>query len=157
MSAPGNGVQEDLTELFRATILEHARHPRNRGATLVAPDIESRAGNISCGDRATLRLCVDDAGIVTAIEWEGDGCAISQASLSMMSRAVLGKSLAEIDQLIAAFYRLVRGDAGPVGMHLGELEALEGVRRFPARMKCASLGWQALGDGIARYRSRESA
>src|SRR4051812_6731895 len=112
---------DDLSALFRATILEHSRHPRNYGTSLTAPDIEMKGVNTSCGDRVTLRLCIDDAGIVSAIEWDGQGCAISQASISMMTRMVRGKSLAEIAQIIAAFQSLLAGESMPGGIALGEL------------------------------------
>lgn len=155
---PRNIAQEDdLNELFRATILEHARHPRNRGASLTTPDIETHGANTTCGDRVTLRLCVDDAGSVTAIEWEGRGCAISQASASMMTRAVRGRSLAEIEDLIGSFREFLGGEAPPADAHLGELEALGGVRRFPVRVNCALLGWHALDEGVAEYRARSAA
>ncbi len=141
----------DLTELFRATILEHARHPRNQGTSLTAPDIESHGVNASCGDRITLRLCVDDAGIVNAIEWEGQGCAISQASVSMMTRVVKGKALPEVERIIEAFRGFLKGEAIPDGIQMGELEALTGVRQFPVRVKCALLGWRTLQEGIGHY------
>jgi nitrogen fixation protein NifU and related proteins len=157
MSAAGVTPHDDLQELFRATILDHSRHPRNRGATLTAPDIEAHGVNTSCGDRVALRLCVDDAGMVTAIEWEGQGCAISQASISMMTRATAGKSLVEVERIIESFRNFLADDAPPGEVHLGELEALAGVRHFPIRARCALLGWHALETGIAEYRVRRAA
>ena len=154
MSAAETAARDDLTELFRATILDHARRPRNRGTSLTAPDIETHGVNASCGDRVTLRFCVDGSGTITAIEWEGQGCAISQASVSMMTRAVTGKSLAEVGRIIEAFHRFLRGEPVPDAVRLGELEALASVRRFPMRVKCAWLGWQALKDGIATAQAR---
>ena len=154
MSAAETASRDDLTELYRATILEHARHPRNRGASLTAPDIETHGVNASCGDRVTLRLCVDESGTITAIEWEGEGCAISQASVSMMTRAVQGRPLAEAERVVEAFHQFLRGEPVPDAVRLGELEALAGVRRFPMRVKCALLGWQALKEGIATAQAR---
>ncbi len=154
MSSAQIPAQGDLSDLFRATILEHSRHPRNQGTGLTAPDIEQRAVNASCGDRVTLRLCVDEAGRIAAIEWDGQGCAISQASISMMTRAVQGKSLAEADRIVAAFRAFLKGEEAPNDVRLGELAALTGVRQFPTRVRCALLGWQALANGIAEYRVR---
>ena len=156
MSAAETTVEDDLAELFRATILEHARHPRNRETNLTAPDIETRGVNASCGDRVTLRLCVDESGVITAIEWEGQGCAISQASVSMMTRAVKGRPLAEAERVINAFHQFIRGEHDPEAVPLGELQALAGVRRFPMRVKCALLGWQALEEGIAAAQARHT-
>lgn len=154
MSAAESPAPDDLTELFRATILEHARHPRNRGTRLAAPDSETDGVNASCGDRVTLRFRVDGNGTITAIEWQGEGCAISQASVSMMTRAVKGRSLAEAERVIEAFHRCIHGEPIPDGVRLGELEALAGVRQFPMRVACAWLGWGALKTGIAEYRAR---
>lgn len=154
MSATETTSRDDLTELFRATILEHARHPRNRGTSLTAPDIETHGVNASCGDRVTLRLCVDESGTITAIEWEGEGCAISQASVSMMTRAVKGRPLAEAERVIKAFRQFLRGEPVPEAVQLGELEVLAGVRRFPMRVKCALLGWHALEEGVATAQAR---
>jgi len=154
MSAAETTARDDLTELFRATILEHARRPRNQGTRLTAPDSETHGVNASCGDRVRLRFCVDGNGTITAIEWEGEGCAISQASVSMMTRAVKGRSLAEAERVIAAFHRCMHGEPIPDGVRLGELEALAGVRQFPMRVRCAWLGWGALTTGIAEYRAR---
>ncbi len=154
MNATQIPAQGDLNDLFRATILEHSRHPRNYGAGLAAPDIEQRAVNASCGDRVTLRLSVDTAERITAIEWDGQGCAISQASVSMMTRAVQGKSLAEAERIVAAFRAFLKGEETPNDVRLGELAALTGVRQFPTRVRCALLGWQALATGIAEYRAR---
>lgn len=156
MSLAETASRDDLTELYRATILEHARHPRNQGTSLTAPDIETHGINASCGDRVTLRFCVDEGGTIIAIEWEGQGCAISQASISMMTRAVKGRSLAEAERIIETFRRFLHGEPVLEAVRLGELEALASVQRFPVRVKCAWLGWQALEDGIATARARQS-
>lgn len=152
MSTAIVGTKDDLDDLYRATILEHYRHPRNRGSAIISPTIAADGVNASCGDRVSLRLCVDDAGLITAMEWEGQGCAISQASVSMMTRLMTGKSIAEAERIIVAFRTLLRGEPVPAESNLGELRALESVRRFPARMRCALLGWQTLADGVACYR-----
>lgn len=151
MSSLRAGEQDDLRELFREIVLEHYRHPRHRGNTLTAPDIAARGVNASCGDSVNLRAVVDDGGNVTAIEWDGQGCAISQASVSMMTRAVQGKTLAEVERFIDAFRAFLRDEAVPPDIRLGELEAMAGVRQFPVRVRCALLGWHTLKDGIAAY------
>jgi nitrogen fixation NifU-like protein len=157
MNAAEATMGDELAELFRATILDHARHPRNRGTNLTAPDIETHGVNASCGDRVSLRLCVDGSGMITAIEWEGQGCAISQASVSMMTRAVKGQPLAEAERVMKAFHQFLRSEHDPEAVPLGELQALAGVRRFPTRVKCASLGWDALAEGIAVAQARQKA
>lgn len=151
MSAARATTQDDLHDLFREIILEHYRHPRNRGNALDAPDIAAHGVNSSCGDSVNLRAVVDGAGIVTAIEWDGQGCAISQASVSMMTRAVWGKPLAEVERIIEAFRAFLKSEDVPPDIRLGELEAMSGVRQFPVRVRCALLGWHTLKDGIAEY------
>jgi len=142
---------DELRELFRETILEHYRHPRNRTTAITDPDIVAHGAHTSCGDSVHLRLRLDDAGSIAAIEWDGQGCAISQASTSMMTRRMTGKTLAEAEEIVAEFRALLRGEAIPGGAEWGELHALEGVRQFPVRMRCALLGWEALANGITRY------
>lgn len=151
MSATPTSTRDELDDLFRATILEHSRHPRNRGTGITDPDIAADGANAACGDHVHLRLRLDAAGHIAAIEWDGQGCAISQASISMMTRQMVGKTLPEAARIIAAFRALLRGDPVTPEVNLGESVALAGVRQFPVRMRCALLGWQTLADGINRH------
>jgi nitrogen fixation NifU-like protein len=147
-----------LEDLYREIILDHYRSPRNRGELPTPPALSAEGFNPLCGDEVVLYLDVDTAGKVTDIKTGGQGCSISQASTSMMSAAVKGKSISEARQLITAFKALMSihesklegGDATAAteeaiaGVRLGDLEALQGVVKFPVRIKCATLAWNTL-------------
>jgi nitrogen fixation NifU-like protein len=134
-----------LDDLYREVILDHYSHPRNRGV-LNPADVVREGANPLCGDELKLSLVVRD-GIVRDIRFEGKGCSISQASASMMTECVKGQPVAEAQRLIAAFKAMMRGEAPGAG-DLGDLEALQGVRKFPVRVKCATLGWVTLEDAL---------
>lgn len=139
-----------LEELYREVILDHYRNPRNRG-TLDAPTAQGDGNNPMCGDSVHIDVVMED-GVLTDIAVSGQGCSISQSSASMMSDAVKGKTVAEIRDLTARFKAMMDIDAdGDVGIDpdrpgaaLGDLEALQGVRQFPVRIKCANLAWTTL-------------
>jgi nitrogen fixation NifU-like protein len=137
----------ELTELYREVILDHNRQPRNFGR-LDPHDAEARGHNPLCGDRLTLTL-LRDGDRLTDLSFEGNGCAISLASASMMSEAVKGRSRAEIEALFTRVHALLTTQ-GASGAELGKLAALSGVREFPARVKCASLCWHTLNAALAR-------
>ncbi|MGB2756233.1 MAG: SUF system NifU family Fe-S cluster assembly protein [Acidimicrobiia bacterium] len=148
-----------LEDLYREIILDHYRAPRNRGELPAPPATRTEGFNPLCGDEIVVTLLVDD-GIVTDIKVSGQGCSISQASSSMMTTAVKGKPVAEARQLIAAFKGLMsiheahlEGDEGAelaseTPVRLGDLEALQGVVKFPVRIKCATLAWNVLAEGL---------
>jgi nitrogen fixation NifU-like protein len=133
----------DLRDLYQEVILDHGRHPRNHQR----PENANRhaAGyNPLCGDRVTVYLRVED-GVVRAAGFEGNGCAISTASGSMMTEALTGKSEAEARALYAAFHDAMTGKPAAAGaVPLGKLEVFHGVREFPIRVKCATLAWHTL-------------
>ncbi len=133
-----------LDDLYREVILDHYSHPRNKG-TLTPADVVQEGANPLCGDEIRLSLIVRD-GIVRDVKFEGKGCSISQASASMMTERIKGQPIAEAQRLIAAFKALMRGEASIDD--LGDLEALQGVRKFPVRVKCATLGWVTLEQAI---------
>ena len=147
-----------LEDLYREISLDHYRSPRNRGELPTPPALSAEGFNPLCGDEVVLYLNVDAEGNVTDIKTGGQGCSISQASTSMMGAAVKGKSIAEARQLITAFKALMSihesklegGDATAAteeaiaGVRLGDLEALQGVVKFPVRIKCATLAWNTL-------------
>jgi len=152
-----------LEDLYREIILDHYRSPRNRGELPVPPAHKVEGFNPLCGDEVVLYLDIDDDGeTVRDIKIEGQGCSISQASTSMMSAAVRGKSVDEVRRLIRAFKALMsihestlagEGDGSDLaadleGVRLGDLEALQGVVKFPMRIKCATLAWNTLQQGI---------
>jgi nitrogen fixation NifU-like protein len=160
-----------LEDLYREIILDHYRSPRNRGELPVPPAQKVEGFNPLCGDEVVLYLDVDpDSGTVRDIKIEGQGCSISQASTSMMSAAVKGKPLEEVRRLISAFKALMSihgsklegdGDGADLaadleGVRLGDLEALQGVVKFPVRIKCATLAWNTLQQGLDETESSVS-
>jgi nitrogen fixation NifU-like protein len=147
----------DLDDLYREVILDHYRSPRNR-RSLEAVDIETRGFNPFCGDEVVLQLKLDQAGLIDEISQGGHGCSISQASASILSDLVRGKTLEEGEKLSGAFREMMRGEelSNDQLNAMGDLEALQGVRKFPIRIKCALLPWAALDDGVAEYRTRQS-
>jgi len=135
-----------LRELYQETILDHARHPRNVGE-LASADGQAEGKNPICGDEVSLQLAIN-SGRVETVRFRGRGCALSQASASMLTEAVEGRSLAEVETLTATVERMVRGE-GIDGAELGELEVLQGVAKVPVRIKCALLSWKVLRQALA--------
>ena len=148
-----------LEDLYREIILDHYRTPRNRGE-LPPPAAHAVGHNPLCGDEIDVYLQVD-AGVVTDVKVGGQGCSISQSSASMMSQAVKGKSLAEVKALVRRFKGMMSivtedlqapDDASELDdeeVKLGDLEALQGVVKFPVRIKCATLSWNTLAQAVA--------
>jgi nitrogen fixation NifU-like protein len=136
-----------LAELYRDVILDHNRHPRNFGVVEQAT-AHIEGFNPLCGDRLSLTLKLSDDRIAD-IRFEGQGCAISTASASLMTEAVKGRTRAEAMVIFERIHRLLTDDSAPVDdEHLGKLAALSGVREFPARVKCASLCWHTLASAL---------
>jgi len=140
----------DLRELYQQVILDHNRRPRNFRA-LDRPDHQAEGHNPLCGDRISLGLRIVD-GVVAEIGIQGAGCAISTASGSLLTEAVLGKSLLEVQALIAAFRAMLTGAGPPDQPDLGKLLALQGVRDYPVRVKCATLAWHTLAAAVGGSR-----
>jgi nitrogen fixation NifU-like protein len=135
----------ELNELYRDVILDHNRRPRNYGV-LDPADASVEGYNPLCGDRLTVQLkMAGDA--IADIRFEGQGCAISTASASLMTEAVKGKTRADALALFGRVHSLLTDDAAPSDT-LGKLAALSGVREFPARVKCASLCWHTLVSAL---------
>ncbi len=135
----------DLRELYQSMILEHGRRPRNRGCPEGA-NRHARGHNPLCGDEITLHLRLED-GVVRDVGFEGSGCAISQASASLMTEAVKGRRLDEVEALFERFHELVAGEKPPADPgELGKLAVFSGVREFPVRVKCATLPWHTLRE-----------
>lgn len=132
----------DLKDLYRDVILDHNRQPRNFGR-LEPSDAAADGHNPLCGDRLHLTLR-RDGNQLTDLRFDGQGCAISVASASLMSEAVKGKDLASIETLYRTVHRLLTEHDFAPDIDLGKLAALTGVREFPARVKCASLCWHTL-------------
>ena len=154
-----------IEDLYREIILDHYRAPRNRGELPVPPAHRVEGFNPLCGDEVVLFLEVDD-GVVSDVRTAGQGCSISQASTSMMSAAVKGKTVDEARKLIRAFKALMsihesklEGESDGTdlqaeldGVQLGDLEALQGVVKFPVRIKCATLPWHTLRAALEQQR-----
>lgn len=132
----------DSRELYQQVILDHNRAPRNF-RKIEAADRTAKGENPLCGDTLTLYLKFD-GDVIADIGFEGSGCAISKASTSLMTAAVKGKSREEARQIFERFHSMVLGHEVPDQAVLGKLVALGGVKEFPARVKCASLGWHTL-------------
>ena len=140
-----------LEDLYREIILDHYKNPRNRGH-LDAPAVNATGHNPLCGDEIEVFVLVED-GRVADVRIGGQGCSISQSSASMMSAAIKGKSLEEVRALVSRFKHMMSIDEdGPdpdTSVPLGDLEALQGVVKFPVRIKCAVLAWNTLTEALA--------
>lgn len=138
-----------LDDLYQELILDHYKQRRNRG-TLDAPSVAVDHNNPLCGDQVHLEVLIDDRRVAD-LAYTGDGCSISQASASMMSEVVIGRSTDDALALVEHFRRVMHGDDEPDEDRLGDAVALGGVAKFPARVKCALLSWMALKDAIDTY------
>lgn len=136
----------ELQDLYREVILDHNKKPRNFGR-LDPHDALANGHNPLCGDRLTITLNLEGSRIED-VKFEGNGCAISVASASMMTEAIKGKDRGEVDALFGKVHALLTQQDAPAA-DLGKLAALSGVREFPARVKCASLCWHTLNAALA--------
>lgn len=142
-----------LDNLYQEVILDHYKHPEHKGLSARA-DVQVHHINPSCGDELTVNLSLVDGGI--ALSWDGVGCSISMASASMMSGLLTGKTLAEAAEIVDAFVALMQSK----GTQSGDEEVLEdavafaGVSKYPARIKCALLGWMAFKDAAVQVQGR---
>jgi nitrogen fixation protein NifU and related proteins len=141
-----------LEDLYREIILDHYRTPRNRGELPTPPAVRAEGHNPLCGDEITVFLQVD-GDTITDVKVGGQGCSISQSSASMMTQAVKGKSVTEVKALVRKFKSMMSiedDDPSPIAeVKLGDLEALQGVVKFPVRIKCATLAWNTLTEALA--------
>lgn len=136
-----------LDDLYRRVIMDHYQKPRNRGKLDDSEGLIINLNNPTCGDSISLSLKVED-GIVKDAKFLGEGCSISMSSASMMTDAVKGKPVDEALKLAHIFSDLMQGKEINDSVDLGDIEALQGVAKFPARIKCATLAWKALEQGI---------
>lgn len=135
-----------LDEIYRDVVLDHFRSPRGR-TEITSPDVKAEGKNPLCGDEVTLALKLDgdriqEVGVV------GHGCSISVASGSMLAELLPGKTLEEARRILEAFKSLMHGRPLPKDLDIGDLDALEGVNKFPVRVKCALLAWTTLEDAL---------
>ena len=138
----------DPRALYQEVIVEHGRRPRNFGKLEGANHI-ARGHNPLCGDKMTLYLKVNDQGIVEDARFEGEGCAISMASASLMTEAVKGKSAEEAELMFENFHDLVMNThEAKRPIELGKIKILAGVKDYPSRVKCATLAWHTLHNAL---------
>lgn len=135
----------DLSELYQQVILDHNKRPRNRGKLPTANRV-AHGDNPTCGDQCSVYLRLDPGALgeperIGAITFDGSGCAISQASASLMTTQVKGKTAAEVEAMFKEFHQIVT--TGETPEEISDLAAFAGVHTFPARIKCATLGWHA--------------
>ncbi|MBB6733497.1 Fe-S cluster assembly sulfur transfer protein SufU [Cohnella zeiphila] len=134
-----------LDDLYRRVIMDHYKNPRNRG-TMDDESVTVNLNNPTCGDRISLQMQIED-GVVKNARFTGEGCSISMSSASMMTDAVKGKTAAEALAMADKFSSMMKGEQVEFDEY-EDLDALSGVNKFPARIKCATLAWNALRKGV---------
>lgn len=140
-----------LASLYQQLILDHYRHPRNKGE-LDPSSVDVHVYNPVCGDEVRLQMLVENDRIAD-VKFRGQGCSISQAAASIMTHLLKGKSLADADALADRVTQMMHGDADAAqDKNLGDLRALQGVSKFPVRIKCALLGFDALRQAVEQVR-----
>ena len=146
-------MSSSMEQLYQQLILDHAKRPHGKGLS-DGGAAESHQVNPTCGDEVTLRVHLSDDGGVEKVSWDGQGCSISQASISVMSELVTGVPVATAEELGATFRDLMQargqGLDDDAEDRLGDATAFTGVARYPARIKCALLGWMALHDALVQ-------
>ncbi|MFN2557844.1 MAG: Fe-S cluster assembly sulfur transfer protein SufU [Nitriliruptorales bacterium] len=143
-----------LDDLYQEIILEHYRSPKNRAAALEGEDVHVHHSNPLCGDELDLRIRVED-NLIGGLVFDGEGCSISQASASVMTETVKGRTLNDALDLTEQFRLMMHGQPPSRLDDLGDGVVFEGVAKFPVRVKCALLGWMALRDALETYQAGE--
>ena len=139
----------NLDTLYRQVIMDHYKNPRNKGA-IDGDALTIDMNNPTCGDRIQLHLQVEDD-IVKDVKFDGEGCSISMSSASMMTQAIKGKKLEDALNMSHLFSEMMMGEDIDAGdLDLEDIEALQGVSKFPARIKCATLAWKAMEKGVQK-------
>jgi nitrogen fixation NifU-like protein len=136
-----------LEELYKEVILDHYKSPRNK-RDLPGAERSCSRNNPLCGDEITIHAHLESAA-VAEVTFEGSGCSISQASASMLTESVTGKTLSETNEMIAGFRGMMEGRVDPDEESLGDLIALKGVVKYPVRIKCAVLAWDVLQEALS--------
>ncbi|MCM3388145.1 SUF system NifU family Fe-S cluster assembly protein [Ureibacillus chungkukjangi] len=140
----------NLDQLYRSVIMDHYKKPRNKGS-LDGDSVTIDMNNPTCGDRIHLTLKINN-GLVEDAKFDGEGCSISMSSASMMTEVIKGKKLDEALELAEIFSNMMLGEDYTDKYDLGDVEALQGVSKFPARIKCATLAWKAMEKGVNEQR-----
>ena len=136
----------NLNQLYRSVIMDHYKNPRNKG-TIEDGDYTVDMNNPTCGDRIHLTLNVED-NVIKDAKFDGEVCSISMSSASMMTEVIKGKTIEEALEVSDEFSKMMLGEDYNVTDDMGDIEALNGVNQFPARIKCATLTWKALERGV---------
>ena len=141
-------MDDSLRELYQDVILDHSKHPRHFGP-LPSATHNAEGHNPLCGDRVKIHLTVDASNRIADIAFEGKGCAISQASASLMTDMLMGRTVAEAEKLMGGFLHLVKGEETELaGDDRERLEVMAGVSAFPMRVKCATLAWHTMKSAL---------
>ena len=140
-------MSPEIEELYQEVILDHSRRPRNFG-DLPDAAVRVHGDNPACGDEIHLSVKFDGGGSLRDIKFTGHGCAISQASASLMTMKLKGKSRTEVMEMLDAFHDLVTDATNEAPKTLGDLRVMKGVRNFPQRVKCAMLAWRAVEQAL---------
>jgi nitrogen fixation protein NifU and related proteins len=142
-------MDQSLRELYQEVILDHSRHPRHFGR-LDRATHKAEGYNPLCGDRVTVMLMLDAQGRVADIKFEGKGCAISQASASLMTELLAGRTVEEAEKLMKGFLHLVKGEDAPelASADREQLDVMSGISEFPMRVKCATLAWHTFKSAV---------
>jgi len=148
-------MNPELEELYQAVILDHSRRPRNFGELRDAA-VLIHGDNPVCGDEIHLGVKFDADGGLQDIRFTGHGCAISQASASLMTMKLKGKSRAQATEMFRAFHDLVTDERADAPKMLGDLQVMQGVRKFPQRVKCAMLPWRAVEQALQQSKGEST-
>lgn len=140
-------MSSNLDQLYRQVIMDHYKNPRNKGS-LEDGALTIDMNNPTCGDRIHLTIQVED-GVVQNAKFDGEGCSISMSSASMMTQAIKGRNIDEALKLSKIFSDMMLGKEYDDSIDLGDIESLNGVSKFPARIKCATLAWKAMEKGVS--------
>jgi nitrogen fixation NifU-like protein len=140
-------MNAEIEELYQEVILDHSRRPRNFG-DLADAAVRVHGDNPACGDEIHLGVKFDAGGGLQDIKFTGHGCAISQASASLMTMKLKGKTRTEATEMLRAFHGLVTDETSEAPKKLGDLQVMRGVRKFPQRVKCAMLAWRAVEQAL---------
>lgn len=144
-------MSDDLRDLYQEVILDHGRHPRNKHH-LEHADHLAHGENPLCGDKLVVYVKLSPANVIEEVSFEGQGCAISTASASLMTEVMVGKTMEQAEQLFGNFHALATGEGEPdmAGLEddMDRLEVLAGVRDYPVRVKCATLAWHTLSAAL---------
>jgi nitrogen fixation NifU-like protein len=144
-------MSSSLDDMYREIILDHFKSPRGK-KPIEQVDISSDGQNPSCGDEISLQVAMDH-GVLSDIHVDCHGCAISVASASMLAETVKGRSFEEVKELAESVKKMLKGETTELPKDIGDLDALQGVKQFPVRIKCALLAWVTLVEGLKNYES----